>query len=68
MLLSDSFKKITGYPNLVTGRLCAFSKNLELPLSGCYFSINAFNIKACFKARIKVLFNNISAKSVCSAY
>src|SRR5215204_4591362 len=44
ILLSYSFKKVTGNPNLVASLLSTFGKNLKLPLSCRHFSVNAFHI------------------------
>src|SRR6185503_13584094 len=68
VFLTDSFKQVAGYPNLVSGSFCTFSKDLELPLASGYFSIDPFNIQTGFKTCIEMFFNHWAAISIFCTY
>src|SRR5687768_14631216 len=68
VFLPHSFKQVAGNPDLVAGFFGAFGKNLELPLAGGHFGIDAFNIKAGIQTGIQVLFYHLASKSIAGTY
>jgi hypothetical protein len=54
IFLSCAFHQISGDPNLVTGSLCSFRKDLEFPLTSGNLSIDPFYIDTCLQAVVEV--------------
>src|SRR6187455_680868 len=68
IFFSGTFHQIPCYPYLVSSCFSAFCKDLKFPLASRYFRIDTFNVDPCFKAKIKMLFYNIAAKSILRTY
>src|SRR5438045_1418779 len=61
VFFTNSFKKITSYPDLVACLFSALGKNLEFPLTCSHFCVDAFYVQAGIKTGIQVFFYNVTA-------
>ena len=64
ILLTRALKEVACNPNLVAGFFCTLGENLEFPLAGGDFCVDAFDIQTCFKTQVEVLFNTVTTVGV----
>jgi len=63
MLFTDFFSEVTSNPSLVASLFSALGEYLVFPLTLHNFSIDTFNVQACFQTRVEVLFYDLTANS-----
>ena len=64
IVFRDALQQIASHPSFVTGTLGALGEDLEFPLAGGHFGIDALDVDARFEAGVEMLLDDFPSVSV----